>query len=94
MVSGVSCRDNQVSPSKACVKHKENRPYYLFCSTEHTNQTAIFNPKTGSIKTLENTTLVSDCSHILQVKESWAMHGNETKKTQSPNVMVQVLQRN
>ena len=94
MVSRISCCDNQVSSSRACVEHKENRPYYLFCSIEHTNQTAILNPKTGSIKTLENTTLVSDSPHILQVKESWAMHGNETKKTQSPNILVQVLQRN
>ena len=60
MVSGVSCRDNQVSPSRACVEHKENRPYHLFYSIEQINQTAIFGPKTGSIKTLENTSLVPE----------------------------------
>ena len=76
MVSGVSCRDNQVSPSRACVEHKENRPYYLFYSIEQINQTAIFNPKTGSIKTLENISLVPESTHILQVKESRVEPGN------------------
>ena len=48
---------------------------------KQTNQTAIFNPKT-----LENNSLVSDSPHILQVKESWVVPGNEVKKTQTPNL--------